>query len=141
MLRRLAALSILALVTAAPAVAGDIHVSFAIAPGTLGVAAAPTTLGGTVAVPLVVSDGRGNGAGWSLRLAGAGSPQVTSVSVRCAAGSTCTLPATRLAFPRTVGTTPTRVFGALRASGMGRFQITLTVTGGHGPLAVSVVSG
>jgi hypothetical protein len=139
MVRRLAAVVVLALACAAPALAGDVHVSFPIAAGTLHAAAAPAALGGTVQVPVTVVDARGNGRGWRLRVAAAGSPIVTAIAVRCAGGSTCTLPAARVALPRAIGASATDVYGAAARSGLGRVVITLTVSGGHGPLAVSVV--
>jgi len=140
MARRSAAALVLALAFAAPAAAGDVHVGFAIGAGTLGTASSPVALGGTVQVPVTVVDARGSGKGWTLRLSGTGTPTVTTIAVRCAAGSTCTLPAAHVSLPASVGSSPTAVFGAAAHSGLGRVVVTLTVSGGRGPLRVSVVS-
>lgn len=127
------------LLFAAPAFAGDINVTFGFKAGTLGVRAPATSLGaGTVQVPVTVVDARGNGAGWTLRVTGAGSPAVTKITARCAAGSTCTLPTASLSLPAAVGSSPTAILAAARNSGMGAMELTLTVSGGHGPLVVSV---
>src|SRR5579872_6781945 len=103
MVRRLAAVLLLALATASPALAGDIHVGLGILSGSLSASAAPASLGGTVQVAVKVVDARGNGKGWDLRVAGAGSPTVTAITVRCANGSTCTMPDAHVTLPRTLG--------------------------------------
>ena len=133
------AVVVAALALASPAVAGDIGVTFGIATGTLGAKAAPTSLGGTVQVPITVVDARGNGAGWTLRLGGAGAPSVTRLAVRCAAGSTCTLPAASTSLPSKLGSA-TSVLSAAPKSGMGAIVVVATVRGGHGTLRASVAS-
>ena len=140
MFRRLAATGLVALATAAPAVAGDISVTFGIRTGALGVQAVPASLGGTVQVPVTVVDARGNGKGWELRLSGQGAPTIGSITVRCAAGSTCTLPQARVSLPAAIGSKPTPVFAAAARSGLGAVVLVLTVSGGHGPLSATVVS-
>ncbi|MHB8643744.1 MAG: hypothetical protein ACYDA3_12765 [Gaiellaceae bacterium] len=140
MFHRLAATGLVALATAAPAFAGDINVGFGIRTGTLGVQAAPTSLGGTVQVSVTVVDARGNGKGWQLRLAGHGAPTISSITVRCAAGSTCTLPQAQVSLPSAIGSTPTPVFSAAARSGLGAVVLVLTVSGGRGPLSATVVS-
>src|SRR4051794_17967869 len=71
-LRRTLILSLIALALAAPAGAGTIVVKLGLAPGKLAVAASPTSVkpGATVAIPVKIRDGRGNGSGWTLRFAG-----------------------------------------------------------------------
>ncbi len=125
---------------AAPALAGDIGVSFGINTGMLGLKAPAAQLGGTVAIPITVVDARGNGAGWNLRLGGAGAPVVTRVAVRCAAGTTCTLPQASVSLPRTLGAEPTTVLAAAARSGLGAIVVFVTVSGGRGPLAARVTS-
>jgi hypothetical protein len=127
MLRRLILALVAALVFAAPAVAGDIGVTLGFKAGTLGVKAQKSEPG---RLSVTVVDARGSGKGWTLHLAGQGAPAVTSISVRCAAGSTCTLPR---ALPA-----PPNVLSAAPGSGMGAIEIVFTVTGGRGPLAVTV---
>ena len=94
MLRRTLIGLLVTLVLAAPASAGSIVVKLGLAPGKLSVASTHPTLpaGGTAAVTVKVSDGRGNGNGWTLRFARTSGLEVTSITARCAAGSTCTLP-------------------------------------------------
>jgi hypothetical protein len=123
MLRRLLVVSALALTAAAPAWAGDVRVTLGFksgalllrAPAATASNAAPTT------VRLTVADGRGTGAGWALRLSSAHPVQVTSITARCAAGSTCTLP--RAA----TGATGAAILRAARDSGMGVVELTVTV--------------
>jgi hypothetical protein len=106
--------------------------------GTLGARTQATALGGrAIQVPVTVVDGRGNGAGWSLRVAGSGSPVITKITARCAAHSTCTLPKSELSLPLVAGSSPTTTLSGARDSGMGAMELTLTVSG-SGPLSVSV---
>jgi hypothetical protein len=136
MLRSLAVV-LAALVLAAPAVAGDIGVTFGIKTGTLGVKAPATALGGTVQVPIAVVDGRGNGAGWTLRLSGSDA-SVTRLTVRCATGSTCTLPRASVSLPTKLGSGATPVLSAAPQSGMGALVVVATLSGGRGTLTASV---
>jgi len=138
MLGKLALALVTALVFAAPAVAGDIAVTLGFQAGTLGVKAQTTAIGGTSRVAVTVVDARGSGKGWTLRLEGLGRPTVTRSSMRCAAGSTCTLPTGAPVLPSIVGTAPTTVFAAAPASGMGAVEIVLTVSGGRGRVGVTV---
>lgn len=103
-------------------------------------AAAPA---GTGAVRLRVVDARGTGAGWALRLEARGARVVvTSVRVACAAGSTCTLPRTRVAYPVALDASqPATVLDALSRTGMGALDVTLTVANASGrPAALSLTS-
>ena len=99
MLRRLLivlaiALATAPLVTVGPAAGGTIVVELTFAPGKLAAKAAPAAAAGgrSVEIPVTIADGRGNGKGWTLRVASRRPVTVTSISARCAAGSTCTLP-------------------------------------------------
>jgi hypothetical protein len=139
MLGKLALALVTALVFAAPAVAGDIGVTLGFQAGTLGVKTQSAAIGVTTSrVAVTVVDARGSGKGWVLRLEGAGRPTVTRISMRCAAGSTCTLPTGTALLPSIVGTTPTTVFAAAPTSGMGAIEIVLTLSGGNGRLGVTV---
>lgn len=113
-MRRTVLLCLAALILAAPASAGTIVVTLGLTPGHLKVSSvrtSPTTFA------VVVADGRGSGAGWMLR---ASRPvSVASITARCSAGSTCTLPAA-----------PTAPAGAIvlaAAQGTGMGMVTLTV--------------
>jgi hypothetical protein len=128
-----------ALALAAPAVAGDIGVTFGIATGSLAVKAPARTLGSTTRVPITVVDARGSGAGWTLRLSGAGAA-VTRLVVRCAVGATCTLPQDSVSLPAKLGSGATPVLTAAPHSGMGAMVVVATVSGGHGALRASVAS-
>jgi hypothetical protein len=127
LLRRLAVTSFVALVLAAPAVAGDVAVTLGFKAGKLGVKARRAHLGGSVQVRVTVVDARGSGAGWRLRLAGGG--RITRLSARCAARSTCTLPK---------GGIHGATFTAAPRSGMGAIELTATIAGGRGTLSASV---
>jgi len=139
MLNKLALALVTALVFAAPAVAGDIGVSLGFKAGTLGVKTQSNAIGGTSRVAVTVVDARGSGRGWALRLEGLGDPTVTRISMRCAVGSTCTLPNGAPVLPSAVGSVPTIVFSAATGSGMGAIEIVLTVKGGHGHVGATVV--
>ena len=124
MLRRTLICFLFALLLAGPASAGDIVVKLGLAPGKLQATATHTS---ATRLVITVADGRGNGAGWSLR---ASRPvQVTGISARCAANSTCTLPQ--------AAATPSGqlVLKAAKGTGMGVF--TLTVTLASPPAGVS----
>jgi hypothetical protein len=116
MLRRAILASVAALVVAGPAAAGTIVVKLALIPGKLKVAAAqssPTT------VSLTVADGRGTGAGWTIR--SSAPVEVTGITTHCAVRSTCTLP--------TLGSTPSGriVLSAKRDTGMGVMNVVVTL--------------
>ena len=123
MLRRIALSSLVALVLAGPAGAGTIIVKLTFVPGKLRVraAAAAATSAGPVQVPVTVADGRGSGSGWTLRLASGRRVTVTSITARCAANSTCTLP--RAAEAPAGGV----VLHAARDSGMGVMNLVVTI--------------
>jgi hypothetical protein len=121
------------LALAGPASAGGIGVTLGFKPGALTVAAPADALGGSVQVPVTVVDARGSGAGWQLRLSGMGAPAVTRIVARCGSNSSCTLPKGTIAVAGT-----TTIFAAAPHSGMGVIHLVVTVSGGHGPLSVSV---
>jgi hypothetical protein len=73
--------------------------------------------GKTVRVPLTVTDARGTGAGWTLKLTSSLPVSIASVSVACGPRSTCTLPrATRAASGNIV-------LRAAPRSGLGVFRL------------------
>ena len=123
MLRRLLISSFAALVLAAPACAGTIVVKLTFAPGKLTYAAAPAaaTTAGSVQVLVKVADARGTGKGWTLHVSAARSVTILGITARCAANSTCTLPA--------AATTPsgTAVLQAAHDTGMGVMNLVVTV--------------
>lgn len=123
MLRRILIVLAIVLVTAGPAGAGTIVVKLTFAPGKLVAKSAPASAAATgpVQVPVTVADGRGNGNGWTLRVAAGQPVTITSVSARCAAGSTCTLPRAAQ------GPSGTVVLQAARDSGMGVLNLVVTV--------------
>ena len=122
MLRRILIGSILALLLAGPAGAGTIIVKLHFVPGKLTMSTVRTTLdaGAPAKIPLTIADARGNGNGWTLR---ASAPvAVTSITVKCAANSTCTLPE--------LVTQPSGaiVLTAAKGTGMGIMNVVLTVS-------------
>src|SRR5436309_8566782 len=92
MLRRILITLFAALVLAAPAGAGTIIVKLTFVPGKLAVKSAQATVSATRAVPVTIADGRGSGAGWTLKVNAAKPVRVVGITARCAANSTCTLP-------------------------------------------------
>jgi hypothetical protein len=125
MLRRILVFVCAALVLAAPAQAAQIIIRLTLVPGKLAVKAeaASATAGAPVQVRLTLADGRGSGAGWTLRVSAARAVTVTAVSVRCAAGSTCTPPK---AVQQPSGSV---VLEAARNTGMGVMNLVVTVAG------------
>lgn len=123
MLRRLLLVSALALVAAAPAWAGDVKVTLGFKSGALALSApsAAASSSGSTQVPVTVADGRGTGAGWTLRVNAARPVRVTSITVRCAAHSTCTLP--RAA----TGASGAAILRSARDTGMGVMELVVTV--------------
>src|SRR4051812_42229422 len=122
-LRRILTGLAIALLTAGPAGAGTIVVKLSFAPGKLVAKAAPTlaSANGPVQVPVTIADGRGSGSGWTLRLAAGRPLTVTSITARCAAGSTCTLPRAAR------GPSGSTVLRAERDSGLGVINLVVTV--------------
>ena len=122
-LRRSLIVLAIALLTAGPAGAGTIIVKLTFAPGKLVAksAAASATADGPVQVPVTVADGRGSGNGWTLRLATRRPVTVTSITARCAASSTCTLPRAAQ------GPTGRLVLHAAHDTGMGVMNLVVTV--------------
>lgn len=123
MLRRIILPLLTALVLAGPAAAGTIVVKLTFVPGKLQVrsAAATATPAGSVQVPVTVADGRGSGAGWTLRLASGRHVTVTSITARCASNATCTLPRA------TESPSGAVVLRAAPDSGMGVMNLVVTV--------------
>ena len=70
---------------------------------------------------MTVADGRGSGKGWTLRLATSRPVTVTSITARCAAGSTCTLPRAAQ------GPNGSVVLRAAHDTGMGVLNLVVTV--------------
>ena len=134
MLRRMLISLLATLALASPAAAGTIVVTLTFVPGKLAVKAAPATVSGTRQVPVTIADGRGSGAGWTLKVNSSKPVQVVGITARCAGGSTCTLP--------TAAGTPTNsiVLRAARDSGMGvmNFVVTLAATSGSTPVSFTV---
>jgi hypothetical protein len=122
-LRRTLIVLAIALLTAGPAGAGTIVVKLTFAPGKLIAKSAPAAASehGPLQVPVTIADGRGNGKGWTLRLAASRAVTVTSITARCAAGSTCTLPRAAQ------GPSGSTVLQAARDSGMGVMNLVVTV--------------
>ncbi len=123
-LRQLLIGSTLALALAGHAAAGTIAVGLTFVPGTLSMKAPPSALtaGSRVSIPVTVADARGRGSGWTLRVTGPTTVNVVSITARCAARSTCTLPA---AAGRPSGRT---VLRAARGTGMGVIDLVVTLS-------------
>ena len=136
-MRKTLLISILAaLVLTAPAFGGTIAVTMGLNSGGLSLQApaAVATAGDAVQIPVTITDARGTGAGWTLKLASGAPVSVTSITARCAAGSTCTLPTSSTA---SNGTTLLQV---APGTGMGVMQLVVTVAplgSGHTPVPVA----
>lgn len=124
--------TILALAAAGPAFGGNIAVTLGLSTGALSIQApqVSASAGKTLQIPLTVADGRGNGAGWTLLLDSAKSVTITSITARCAPGSTCTLP------HAVGGPNGSAILKVAHDSGMGVMQLVVTVA----PLAPSAAS-
>jgi hypothetical protein len=131
MLRRVLLTACAALVLAAPAGAGTIVVKLSFVPGKLAVKAPPASVSGTVQVPVTIADGRGSGDGWTLKVNSSAQVRVVGITARCAAGSTCTLPAAASAPSGNV------ILRAARDSGMGVMNLVVTLASTGGPTPVS----
>jgi len=138
MLRLTVVGSALALLIAAPAFGGDVAVTLGLKTGSLTLRAPQLSAaaGKATEIPLTVADGRGSGAGWTLDLSSK-NVAITSITARCAPGSTCTL-------PRSTGTASgTAILRAAPDSGMGVIDLVVTVmpldqNAGAVPLSFSV---
>ena len=130
-LRRILITICAALFLAGPAGAGTIIVKLTFVPGKLVVRSAPATVTGTTQVPLTIADGRGSGAGWTLKLNSSKAVTVVGITATCAANSTCTLP--------TASTSPSGniVLHAVRDSGMGVMNLVVTLASSSGSTPVS----
>ena len=145
----LVCLSTAALVAAAAAVAGTLTPTASIT-GTAGISLSlpgdpsiSSTLDGTdltasYSAVLGVVDARGTGSGWNLQISatafsdGQGHSLAAGVlsaaSAACHAGSSCTAPSNGLAPPITLSTTAAKFFQAAVNSGLGKIDVTPTVT-------------
>jgi hypothetical protein len=123
MLRTTFALVAVALVAAVPAGAKRIVVRATLAPGKLRIVAAPTAVpaGAQRAIRVRVADARGNGRGWTVRLVPPRDLAVMSITARCAAGSTCTIPRA-LGVPKAAA-----VLHAAAGTGMGIIDLVVVV--------------
>jgi len=112
-----------ALAASTPVLAGDIVVTIGLMSGGLSLQApaAVASASRAVNIPLLVADGRGTGAGWTLRVNSAKPVKVTSITARCAAGSTCTLPTASTAANGQM------ILSASRNTGMGVIALVVTV--------------
>jgi hypothetical protein len=115
--RRALIATVAALVLAGPAGAGTIVVKLGLVPGKLKVASTQTA---STTVSLTVADGRGSGAGWTLRASTA--VEVAGITARCATHSTCTLP-TATALPN-----GRIVLSAAKGTGMGVMNVVVTLS-------------
>lgn len=129
--RRILISVLAALCLAAPASAGTIIVKLTFVPGKLVVKAPATTVSGTVQVPVTIADGRGSGAGWTLKVNSSSPVTVVGITARCAANSTCTLPTAAS------GPSGTTVLRAARDSGMGIMNLVVTLSAASGSTPVS----
>jgi hypothetical protein len=90
----------------------------------------------TYAPSLGIVDARGTGAGWHLSASATAltdgthnlAQQVTSVAQACHASDTCTVPSSSLTLPVTVGTVASNFYSAAVGFGLGRIDVTPTVT-------------
>jgi len=112
-----------ALVMTAPALAGNVTVTVGLDSGGLSLQApkAVATAGQPVQIPLTVADARGTGAGWTLNLTTPRLVTVTSITARCAPGSTCTLPKITTSSDRVA------LLRVAQNTGMGVMQLVVTV--------------
>jgi hypothetical protein len=121
--------SFLALLIAAPAFGSNVVVTLGLKTGglTLQAPQASAAAGKAIQVPITIADARGSGAGWTLQLNSLKDVAITSITARCAAGSTCTL-------PRAIGTpSGASILHVAPDSGMGVMELVVTVA----PLAQS----
>jgi hypothetical protein len=122
-LRRTLPILLLGLLATGPAEAGTIGVVGTVAAGALSVRAgsATATSHAPVSVAVTVVDARGSGKGWTLRVGAAQAVRIQSVTARCAAHSTCTLPRAATDAGGDV------VLRAAANSGMGAIDLVVTV--------------
>jgi hypothetical protein len=143
-------LAVVALVAATAALAGTLTATATVA-GTAGISlnlpSNPTmtaTLTGddqtvSYAPVLGVVDARGSGAGWNLQISattfsdGSGHTlnqgNVASVAQACKSGSTCTAATSAgITYPLTVGTTAAKFFSAATSTGLGKIDVTPTIS-------------
>ena len=132
-MRRLALASVaVTLLSAGPALGGNVRVGLDLRAGGLALQAPTATAvaGHTIQVPVTIADARGTGAGWTLKLNAGSTVTVTSISARCALGSTCTLPRSA---------TGNGILRAAPDSGMGVIQLVVSVSAlKSSPLSFSV---
>jgi hypothetical protein len=102
---------------------GPVKTRLVLASGSLSVSAprAVASASSPIKVTLVVTDARGTGAGWTLRLRSVRTVGVSRIVASCAYSSTCTLPTSAPSGARGL------VLRAARASGMGVVRLTVTL--------------
>jgi predicted hotdog family 3-hydroxylacyl-ACP dehydratase len=102
---------------------GPVKTRLVLASGSLEVSAPRTSASanGPVKVTLLVTDARGTGAGWTLRLRSTRTVAVSRIVASCAHDSTCTLPTTAPSGAHGL------VLRAAKASGMGVVRLTVTL--------------
>jgi hypothetical protein len=105
---------------AGPAAAKPGHVQLKLAHGSLRVAVATRVLLSSGTATVTVTDARGTGGGWSLKLNAARPVSIARVVASCASGSTCTLPRAKVVASGDV------VLRALRGTGMGVIRLQVT---------------
>ena len=144
------AITVLALTAATAALAGTLTATATVS-GTAGIgltntstAAITNTIDGTdqtanYAPALNIVDARGTGAGWNLQISATAFTDgashtlaqgtVASVSQACKAGSTCTLATSSgITYPLTIGTTAAKFFSAALNTGLGKVDVTPTIS-------------
>jgi hypothetical protein len=127
MRRHLAVLAgMLALTT--PAAGSDVGPRLSVRGGALRISS--LDIKGANRIVVTVTDARATGEGWMLsatpQLRRARATVVAAATIRCAAGSTCTLPQTNARYPFVLATTgSTPILAAARRSGMGAVSVTV----------------
>jgi hypothetical protein len=143
------AIAALALSAATAALAGTLTTTATVS-GTAGIGfthSATATIANTIdgtdqtatyAPVLNLIDARGTGAGWNLQISATAftdsashtlaQGQVTAASQVCKAGSTCTIATSAIGYPLTIGTTAQKFFSAALNTGLGKIDVTPTIT-------------
>jgi hypothetical protein len=103
---------------AGPAAAKPGHIQLKLSQGSLAVKAPTRIASASRTAAVTVTDARGTGGGWTLKVAAAA--RVTRVVATCASGSTCTLPRAKVAASGNV------VLRAVHGSGMGVIRLAVT---------------
>jgi hypothetical protein len=142
-------IAVVALVASTAALAGTLTPTATVT-GTAGISLSlpsnpsiSSTLDGTdqtvsYAPVLGVTDARGAGSGWNVTIAattfsdGASHTlapgTLTGVTSACKSGSTCTATSNSVTYPITIGTTASKFFNSALNTGLGRFDVTPTIS-------------